>query len=117
MTVEIPDEIGVHACSFRSSGHPIVAARASATPQRLLMLAIRDCDGSSALDGTWARSSDRAQGKGALRAAGVGAAVAAGVARTSSHHAAAAAGALDGVLPRVEEGGLPRRCGLDRGRR
>src|SRR5436190_2785962 len=42
-------------------------------------------------------------------AAGVGSAVAARVAGAGADHAAAAAGALAGVLPRVEEGRLPRR--------
>src|SRR5436305_7157967 len=44
-----------------------------------------------------------------LAAAGVRAAVAARVAAARPHHAAAAAGALDRVLPRVEESGLARR--------
>src|SRR5437764_4049245 len=44
-----------------------------------------------------------------LAAAGVRAAVAARVARAGADHAAAAAGALDRVLPRVEERRLPRR--------
>src|SRR5213080_4128311 len=49
-----------------------------------------------------------------LAAAGVRAAVAARVATARPHHAAAAAGALDGVLPRVEERGLAGRGGVRR---
>src|SRR3954452_1225572 len=53
-----------------------------------------------------------------LRTAGVRPAVAARVARPGADHAASAAGALDSVLPRVEERRLARRDGLDgRGRR
>src|SRR5688500_9029337 len=51
-----------------------------------------------------------------LTAAGVGPAVAAGVAAPRPYHAAAAAGALDRVLPRVEESRLTGRRGVDRDR-
>src|SRR5687767_14321855 len=50
-------------------------------------------------------------------AVGVRAAVAAGVARAGPHHAAAALGALDRVLPGVEERGLALRRRLDSRRR
>src|SRR5581483_7860450 len=51
-------------------------------------------------------------------AAGVRPAVAARVARARAHHAAAAAGALDGVLPGIEERRLTGRRRLERlGRR
>src|SRR5207248_9452484 len=53
----------------------------------------------------------------ASAAAGVRAAVAARVARAGTDHAAAAAGALDCVFPRVEECGLPWRGRLARLRR
>src|SRR5215475_2237405 len=49
-----------------------------------------------------------------LRAASIRPAVAARVARAGPHHAAAAAGALDGVLPRVEERSLAGRGRLGR---
>src|SRR5207249_3933014 len=48
-----------------------------------------------------------------LRAAGVRPAVAARVARARADHPAAAAGALDGVLPGVEERRLARRRRVD----
>src|SRR5262245_49683413 len=63
------------------------------------------------------RGGPRREGRRLLRAAGVGAAVAAGVAGAGPDHPAPAPGALDRVLPRVEERGLARRGRLGRRRR